>query len=84
MPGETAQAICCMIFGGVLERYPKLKVCFAHGGKQNEFVQLLDMLNYVSGHRHQFHLSVWRVGSEILLLQDTLSATASPTSTKDQ
>lgn len=32
MPGETAQAICCMIFGGVLERYPKLKVCFAHGG----------------------------------------------------
>ena len=34
MPGETAQAICCMIFGGVLERYPKLKVCFAHGGKQ--------------------------------------------------
>ena len=22
-----------MIFGGVLERFPKLKVCFAHGGK---------------------------------------------------
>lgn len=32
MPGETAQAICCMIFGGVLERHPNLKVCFAHGG----------------------------------------------------
>ena len=32
MPGETAQAVCCMIFGGVLERFPKLKVCFAHGG----------------------------------------------------
>lgn len=32
MPGETAQAICCMIFGGVLERQPNLKVCFAHGG----------------------------------------------------
>lgn len=32
MPAETAQAICCMIFGGVLERYPRLKVCFAHGG----------------------------------------------------
>ena len=29
MPAETAQAICCMIFGGVLERYPRLKVCFA-------------------------------------------------------
>ena len=25
-------AICSMIFGGVLERFPKLKVCFAHGG----------------------------------------------------
>ena len=34
MPAETAQAICCMIFGGVLERYPRLKVCFAHGGIQ--------------------------------------------------
>ncbi|XP_068716028.1 2-amino-3-carboxymuconate-6-semialdehyde decarboxylase-like [Montipora foliosa] len=32
MPCETAQAICCMIFGGVFERYPGLKVCFAHGG----------------------------------------------------
>lgn len=25
-------AICSMIFGGVFERFPKLKVCFAHGG----------------------------------------------------
>ena len=32
MPAETATAVCSMIFGGVLERYPKLKVCFAHGG----------------------------------------------------
>ncbi|XP_071803463.1 2-amino-3-carboxymuconate-6-semialdehyde decarboxylase-like [Asterias amurensis] len=32
MPGETATAVCSMIFGGVLERFPKLKVCFAHGG----------------------------------------------------
>ncbi|PIK62444.1 putative 2-amino-3-carboxymuconate-6-semialdehyde decarboxylase-like isoform X3 [Apostichopus japonicus] len=32
MPGETAQAMCCLIFGGILERYPKLKVMFAHGG----------------------------------------------------
>ena len=34
MPGETAMAICSMIFGGVLERFPGLKVCFAHGGMQ--------------------------------------------------
>ncbi|EDO34328.1 predicted protein [Nematostella vectensis] len=32
MPGETALAMCSMIFGGVLERFPNLKVCFAHGG----------------------------------------------------
>jgi aminocarboxymuconate-semialdehyde decarboxylase len=32
MPAETTLAICSMIFGGVLERLPRLKVCFAHGG----------------------------------------------------
>eukprot|EP00462_Mataza_sp_D1_P022414 CAMPEP_0175145572 /NCGR_PEP_ID=MMETSP0087-20121206/14853_1 /TAXON_ID=136419 /ORGANISM="Unknown Unknown, Strain D1" /LENGTH=383 /DNA_ID=CAMNT_0016430349 /DNA_START=17 /DNA_END=1168 /DNA_ORIENTATION=+ len=32
MPAETSFAICSMIFGGVFERLPKLKVCFAHGG----------------------------------------------------
>jgi len=32
MPAETATAMCCMIMGGVFEKFPKLKVCFAHGG----------------------------------------------------
>lgn len=32
MPAESSLAICSMIFGGVLERLPKLKVAFAHGG----------------------------------------------------
>jgi aminocarboxymuconate-semialdehyde decarboxylase len=32
MPAETSRAICSMIFGGVLENYPRLKVAFAHGG----------------------------------------------------
>lgn len=32
MPAETALAICSMIFGGVLERLPRLRVAFAHGG----------------------------------------------------
>jgi len=32
MPAETSRAVCSLIFGGVLERLPKLKVCFAHGG----------------------------------------------------
>lgn len=32
MPAETSRAICSMIFGGVLERLPGLRVCFAHAG----------------------------------------------------
>src|SRR5437016_6405103 len=32
MPAETCLAICSMIFGGVFERFPKLRVAFAHGG----------------------------------------------------
>ncbi|XP_063568831.1 2-amino-3-carboxymuconate-6-semialdehyde decarboxylase [Pongo abelii] len=32
MPAETTIAICSMIMGGVFEKFPKLKVCFAHGG----------------------------------------------------
>ena len=32
MPAETSLAICSMIFGGVFEKLPKLKVAFAHGG----------------------------------------------------
>ena len=32
MPAETSLAICSMILGGVLERFPKLRVAFAHGG----------------------------------------------------
>jgi len=32
MPAETSRAICSMIFGGVLERLPNLRVNFAHSG----------------------------------------------------
>lgn len=32
MPAETSLAISSMIFGGVLERLPRLKLAFAHGG----------------------------------------------------
>ena len=32
MPAETSLSICSMIFGGIFERLPNLKVCFAHGG----------------------------------------------------
>ena len=32
MPAETSRAICSLIFGGVFERLPNLRVAFAHGG----------------------------------------------------
>ena len=32
MPAETALSICSMVFGGVFEKLPNLRVAFAHGG----------------------------------------------------
>ena len=32
MPAETSRAICSLIFGGVFEKLPNLRVAFAHGG----------------------------------------------------
>jgi aminocarboxymuconate-semialdehyde decarboxylase len=32
MPAETSRAICSMIFGGIFEKFPRLRVAFAHGG----------------------------------------------------
>lgn len=32
MPAEVSLAICSLVFGGVLERLPRLRVAFAHGG----------------------------------------------------
>ncbi|XP_054716130.1 2-amino-3-carboxymuconate-6-semialdehyde decarboxylase-like isoform X2 [Uloborus diversus] len=31
MPAETTIALCSVLFGGVLERFPQLKMCFSHG-----------------------------------------------------
>jgi aminocarboxymuconate-semialdehyde decarboxylase len=31
-PLDTTIAAACLVFGGVFDRYPKLKVCLAHGG----------------------------------------------------
>jgi aminocarboxymuconate-semialdehyde decarboxylase len=38
MPAETSLAICSMIFGGVFERFQKLRVAFAHGGGAFPFI----------------------------------------------
>lgn len=32
MPAESARAICSVLFGGVLDRLPRLRIAFAHGG----------------------------------------------------
>jgi aminocarboxymuconate-semialdehyde decarboxylase len=32
MPAEVSRAICSLIFSGVLEKLPSLRICFAHGG----------------------------------------------------
>lgn len=32
MPAETSRAICSILFGGVLEKFPNLHFAFAHGG----------------------------------------------------
>ena len=32
MPAETSRAICSLMMGGVIERYPRLRFAFAHGG----------------------------------------------------
>lgn len=32
MPSETALAAASLINGGIIEKFPRLKVCFAHGG----------------------------------------------------
>lgn len=32
MPAETCMAICCLMLSGVFDRFPKLRVAFAHGG----------------------------------------------------
>ncbi len=37
MPAETCLAIACMTFGGVFERFPKLRVAYAHGGGSYPF-----------------------------------------------
>lgn len=40
--------------------------------------------HYLHHHHHyQFLLSVWRIGPEIMLLQDTLFAAANPASTQE-
>ncbi|CAG2100503.1 unnamed protein product [Medioppia subpectinata] len=48
MPAETSGAVLAMIFSGVLERFPKLRIALAHGS---------GMLPYIIGRaEHGFHV----------------------------
>lgn len=38
MPSETALAAASLTFGGVIEKFPNLKICFAHGGGSFPFI----------------------------------------------
>lgn len=44
MPAETSRAICSLLMGGVLERYPNLRFGFAHGG--GSFPATLGRINH--------------------------------------
>jgi aminocarboxymuconate-semialdehyde decarboxylase len=44
MPAETARAICSMIFSGVFEKLPALRVAFAHGG--GSFISILGRIQH--------------------------------------
>ncbi len=44
LPAETAAAIARLIFGGVLDRLPKLRIGFAHGG--GSFLPLLARIDH--------------------------------------
>ena len=44
MPTESALAIATLLFGGVLERLPTLRICFAHGG--GSFAGLMGRLEH--------------------------------------
>ncbi len=47
MPAETCLAICSLLFSGTLERHPRLRICFAHGG--GSFAGTIGRIN------HGFH-----------------------------
>lgn len=44
MPAETSRAIVSLLMGGVLERYPRLRLAFAHGG--GSFPATLGRINH--------------------------------------
>ena len=44
MPAESSRAICSLMFGGIFDKYPQLKFCFAHGG--GSFAHTIGRINH--------------------------------------
>ncbi len=72
MPAETSRAISSMIFGGIFEKFPKLRVAFAHGGgsfpftfdrKQHGFKVRPDLVAVDNGHPPKKYLGRFWVDS---------------------
>ena len=63
MPAESSRAICSLMFGGVFDKFSKLRFCFAHGG--GSFAHTIGRINHgyncrpdliqinISGEEHQ-------------------------------
>ena len=46
MPAETATAIVSLLMGGILEQFPKLRICFAHGGGSFPYTGLVHLFSF--------------------------------------
>lgn len=56
LPADTATAIARLIFGGVLDRLPKLRIGFSHGG--GSFLPLLARIDHGFQVRHEAKVSI--------------------------
>ena len=64
LPAETALAIARMVFGGILERLPDLRVAFAHGG--GNFIPLLRRIDHGFERRPEAKVAINRRPSSYL------------------
>lgn len=64
LPAETALAMARLIFGGVLERLPKLRIAFAHGG--GNFIPLLRRIDHGFKVRPEAKVAIDRLPSTYL------------------
>lgn len=71
-PLDTTIAACSLIFGGVLERFPNLKICLSHGGGYVPFQFGRYIHGWAERPESQLHLKVSPEASVDRLLYDTI------------